>query len=153
MLYNSELINIYKPSLTRNEKEFQEAFFAGLNDYYKIRYVMEEDNKILGYFSITTSDNLNYIFDITTNSGYDFDYEKIINIMLCEIARKKRAFYPIIKQKKYTKNSEKFETYLKSKNYIPIQTQQILVKDFYKPINQESTNWQVFLLGENQVTN
>lgn len=152
-LYNSELINIYKPSLTRNEKEFQEAFFAGLNDYYKIRYVIEEDNKILGYFSITTSDNLNYIFDIITNSGYDFDYEKIINIMLCEIAKKKRAFYPLIKQKKYTKNSEKFEMYLKSKNYIPIQTQQILVKDFYKPITQESTNWQVFLLGENQVTN
>ena len=73
--------------------------------------------------------------------------------MLCEIARKKRAFYPLIKQKKYTKNSEKFENFLKSQNYNPIQTQQILVKDFYKPIAQESSNWQVFILGENQVTN
>jgi hypothetical protein len=40
-----------------------------------------------------------------------------------------------------------------SKNYTPIQTQQILVKDFYRPIAQTSTNWQVFILGENQVTN
>ena len=77
---------------------------------------------------------------------------KSSNVMLCEIARKKRAFYPLIKQK-YIKNSEIFENYLNSKNYTPIQTQQILVKDFYRPIAQTSTNWQVFILGENQVTN
>jgi hypothetical protein len=70
--------------------------------------------------------------------------------MLCEIDRKKRAFYPIIKQKKYIKDSEKLENYLKSKNYTPIQTKQILVKDFYKPVKQESANWNVFLLGEDQ---
>lgn len=151
-LYNSELINIYKPSLSRDKKEFQDPLFCGFNDYYKIRYVIEESSKILGYFSITTNDNLNYILDITTNSGYDFDYNNIINIMLCEIAGKKRAFYPLIKQKKYTKNSEKFETFLKGKNYLPIQTQQILVKDFYKPVAQESANWNVFILGENQIT-
>ncbi len=152
-LYNSELINMYKPSLVRHEKEFQDAFFSGLNDYYKNRYVIEEDKKILGYFSITTSDNLNYIYDITTNSGYELDYNKIINVMLCEVARKKRAFYPLIKQKKYIKNADRLEEYLKSHNYYPIQTQQILVKDFYKPIKQESANWNVFILGENQITN
>lgn len=151
-LYNSEVINIYKPSLTRHAKEFQDNLFLGFNDYYKTRYVIEESKKILGYFSITTCDNLNYILDLTTNSGYDFEYEKIINVMLCEIARKKRAFYPLIKQKKYIKNSEDFENYLKSKNYYPIQTQQILVKDYYKPIAQESTNWNVFVLGENEIS-
>ena len=87
---------------------------------------------------------------MTLNSGYDFDYEKIINVMLCEIARKKRAFYPLIKQKKYIKDSEKLENHLKTKGYNPIQTKQILVKDFYKPVKQESTNWSVFLLGEDQ---
>lgn len=150
-LYNSELINIYKPSMTRHPKEFQEPFFAGFNDFYKIRYVIEEDKKILGYFSITTSDNLNYIFDITTNNGYDFDYSQIINVMLCEVARKKHAFYPIVKQKKYTKKSESLGEFLNNQQYLPIQTQQILVKDYYKPIAQESKNWNVFLLGENQV--
>ena len=149
-LYNSEVINIYKPSLTRHEKEFKEPFFSGFNDFYKTRFIIEESKNILGYFSITTSDNLNYILDLTVNSGYNFDYEKIINVMLCEIARKKRAFYPIIKQKKYIKDSERLENYLKSKNYSPIQTKQILVKDFYKPINQDSTAWHVFLLGEDQ---
>ena len=151
-LYNSEVINMYKPSLLRDKKEFQDPIFEGFIDYYKTRFVIEENNKILGYFSITTRDNLNYILDVTTNSGYDFDYDDIINVMLCEIARKKRAFYPLIKQKKYIKNSEKFGEYLKGKNYLPIQTQQILVKDFYKPVKEESSAWKVFILGENQIT-
>ena len=151
-LYNSELLNIYKPSLLRYSKEFQESFFSGFNDYYKTRYVIEENKNLLAYFSVTTRDNLNYILDITLNSGYEIEYERIINLMLCEIGRKKRTFYPLIKQKKYTKNSEAFENYLKAKNYTPIQTQQILVKDYYRPIAQESSGWNVFLLGENQVS-
>ncbi len=151
-LYNSELFNMYKPSLLRDKKEFQEPFFKGFVDYYKTRIILEESSKILGYLSITTRDNLNYILDITTNSGYEFDYNEVINLLLCEIARKKKAFYPLIKQKKYTKNSEKFENYLKSKDYYPIQTQQILVKDYYKPVKEESQDWKVFILGENQIT-
>ena len=106
----------------------------------------------MGYFSITTSDNLNYILDFTVNSGYDLDYDVILNSLLCEIARKKRAFYPVVKQKKYVQGAEKFGEYLKSKGFSPIQTQHILVKDFYKPIAQESAVWKVFLLGENQIS-
>ena len=95
---------------------------------------------------------MNYIFDIVTNSGYGLDYDKIINALLCEIARKKKAFFPLIKQKKYMQNGENFGEYLKSKGYIPIQTQHILVKDFYKPIKEEAADWKVFLLGENQIS-
>lgn len=151
-LYNSELINIYKPSLLRDKKEFQEVFFSGLTEGYKTRYILEDDKTMLGFFTISTNDRLNYILELITCSGYDLDYEKIINIMLCEIAKKGRAFYPIIKQKTYTKKSEQFETYLTSKKYTPIQTRQILVKDFYKPITEPAAGWKVFLLGENQIT-
>ena len=99
-LYNSEIQNIYKPSLARSHREFMTPIFEGFTDFYKIRCVIEENKKILAYFSITTSDNLNYILDITKDSNYDISTEDIINTMLCEIARKKKAFYPLIKQKK-----------------------------------------------------
>ena len=151
-LYNSEINTIYLSSLKRNSKEFETAFFQGFTKYYKTRYVYEESNKILAYFSITTEDNLNYILDITANSAYEQEYDKIINVMLCDIARKKHAFYPLIKQKKYIKNSQVFENYLQSKGYIPIQTHHILVKDFYRTIKEESPNWNVFILGENQIS-
>ncbi len=147
-LYNSELNSIYKPSLERSAKEFTQPLFQGFTSYYKTRYVYEESDRILGYFSILTSDNLNYILDINVNSGYELDYEEIINTLLCEIASKKRAFYPFIKQKKYTKNNEDFENYLRSKNYNPIQNCHILVKDFYKPVKEETKDWNVFVLGE-----
>ena len=151
-LYNGEVVSIYQPSLLRQPKEFITPFFQGFTKFYKTRYVCEESEKILGYFSVTTADNLNYILDITTNSGYELDYEKIINFMLYDIAIKKRAFYPLIKQKKYTKNSQRLENYLNSKNYYPIQTHHILVKDFYRPVKEESKNWNVFILGENQIS-
>lgn len=151
-LYNGEVINIYKPSLIRHSKEFKPRFFQGFTKFYKTRYVYEESNKLLGYFSITTEDNINYILDITTNSGYQLEYDDIINSMLSEIARKKHKFYPFIKQKKYTKNSERLGNYLKSKNYTPVQTHNILVKDFYRTVKEKSENWNVFILGESQIT-
>jgi hypothetical protein len=43
------------------------------------------------------------------------------------------------------------EEILNKKNYTKIQTRQILVKDFYKTIPAENSNWNVFLLGENQI--
>lgn len=151
-LYNDEVVSMYRPSLLRNPKEFEAPLFDGFTDFYKVRYLNEECGKILGYYSITTFDNVNYILDITTNSGYEFDYDGIVNKMLCEIAKKKHAFYPFIKQKKYIKNSEKIENYLKSKNYQPVQTSHILVKDFYKPIKEEASDWKVFLLGETTIS-
>ena len=150
-LYNDEILSVYKPSLKRCPKEFTQRFFQGFNDYYKSRYVCEECGKITGYFSITTSDNINYIIDFALNSGYEYDYDEIINTLLCDIASKKRAFYPLIKQKKYFKNSDKLEEYLRNNNYLPIQTQHILVKDFYKPVKADSRDWKVFMLGENQI--
>jgi hypothetical protein len=150
-LYNSELINIYKPSLERHEKEFKDALFSGFNDYYKTRYVVEGEKNLLAYISVTTCDNLNYIIDITANNAYELDYDNLINIPLCEIAKKKKAFYPIIKQKKYIKSADTMEEFLISKNYSKIQTRQILVKDFYKAIPAENSSWNVFQFGETQI--
>ncbi len=151
-LYNDELINIYKPSLIRYPNEFKPPFFQGFTNYYKTRYVIEESNKLLGYFSITTADNLNYILDTTLNNGYELSYDDVINAMLCEIAKKKRAFYPLVKQKNYIKNSQNFGDFLNSKGCIPVQTQYILVKDFYRPAMAESKDWKVFILGESQIS-
>ncbi len=151
-LYNSELNNIFKPSLERTYNEFKEPFFPGFCNSYKKRYMIENEQSVLAYFSITTSDNLNYIFDITTNSAYNLDYDDIINIMLCEVASKKHAFYPLVKHKKYMNEASKLEQYLTEKKYYPVQTQHILVKDFYKQIDEKSTDWKVFIMGENSIS-
>lgn len=150
-LYNAEIETIYKPSLERIKQEFEDPIFGGYSQFYKNRYVIEEPSKkrIIGYISITTSDNLNFIIDFTTNDGYDISYDDVLNYAISEISRRRNVFYPFVKQKNYTKTSEKLGEYLRGKNYQAIQNQIILVKNFYKPVKAAENALQVFIFGEN----
>lgn len=153
-LYNGELNTLYKPSLIRIKSEFKRPFFEGITNFYKNRYVLEEPvhNRIVSYLSITTSDNTNFIIDLTVSSGYEISYDEIIAFALKEISSRKTSFYAFIKQKKYYKNTEKFEEYLKSKNFNCIQIRSVLVKDLYKPVKQKETILNVFVFGESGIT-
>jgi hypothetical protein len=150
-LYNSELISHFRPSLEKTKGEFSEPVFAGLTNSYKNSYVLEQDDKLICYLSITTSDNINYIVDISKCEGYELSYDEVIDFALNEISRRKTGFSPIIKLRKYTRDAENFENYLKHKKAERIQTQHILVKDFYKPVKQSENPFQVFLFGENRI--
>ncbi len=152
-LYNSELNNLYKPSLERAKDEYKEPVFAGFSNFYKNRYVLEEpsNHKIIAYLSITTSDNLNFIIDMSINDGYNISYDEIINFALSEISRRKTKFYAFLKHRQYTKTADILEKYLHERNLNCIQTQCVLVKDFYKPEKQPENALQIFLFGENEL--
>lgn len=153
-LYNGELQVHFRPSLERIKQEFCEPLFSGMTSFYKNRYVLEEPSKhrIIAYLSITTSDNQNFIIDISLCEGYIIPYDEVINFALKEISRRKSNFTAFLKHRQYTKNADKFEEYLHSRNLNCIQTKCILVKDFYKPIKQEQSVLQVFLMGDNKVS-
>lgn len=153
-LFNAELQSLFRPSLERDKNEYKEPFFAGLTNFYKNRYVLEEPQKkrIIAYLSVTTTDNLNFIIDISVNEGYNLSYDEILYFALQEISAKKSSFFAFVKQKKYTKTSEGFEEYLKGRGFNCIQTQHVLVKDFYRPVKQTENVLQVFLFGENRVS-
>ncbi len=152
-LYNSELKNLYKPSLQRLRTEYREPVFEGLTNFYKNRYVLEEpsNHRIIAYLSITTSDNLNFIIDMSLNDGYNIPYDEVINFAIDEISRRKTIFYAFLKHRQYTINADTFEKYLHERNLNCIQTQCVLIKDFYKPVKQKENALQVFLFGENEL--
>lgn len=152
-LYNSELTSLYKPALQRIKTEFKEPFFEGITNFYKNRYVLEEPahRRIIAYLSITTTDNRNFILDLSVNNGYEISYDEILAFAYNEISARKSNFYVFVKQKKYTNTSEKFEEYLHSRKFNCIQTQNILVKDFYRPVKQSENVLKVFLFGENGI--
>ena len=153
-LYNGELNSLYKPSMLRIPDEYKEPLFAGLTNFYKNRYVLEDETgkKIISYLSITTSDNFNFIIDISINDGYNLSYDEIINFALSEISHKKTKFFAFLKHRQYTKTADAFEKYLHERDLNCIQTQCVLVKDFYKPVKQCENAIQVFLFGENSLT-
>lgn len=146
-LFNGEIQSLYRPSLERIKEEFKEPFFEGFNPDYKNRYVLEEPvhHRIIAYLSITTGDNLNFIMDLCLNDGYEFDYDEIFSFAVSQIKQKK--YYIFVKQKKYSKNSEKLEEYFKSHSFELVQSRHLLIRDYYKPVKQNE-GVQVFLFGE-----
>ena len=150
-LYNNELNNLFKPSMERIPSEYIDPFFEGLSSCYKNRYVLYDNDNLIAYLSLTTVDNLNFIIDVSLNTGYEFDYDEIINFALSEIKRRKSKFTAFVKHRQYAKNADRFEEYLHSRNLNCVQTQCVFVKDFYRPIKQSENVFQVFLFGENNV--
>lgn len=150
-LYNGELNSIYKPSMERIPQEYLEPVFAGFSSSYKNRYVLDDGENIIAYLSITTVDNLNFIIDISTNNGYPFDYDEILNFALSEISRRKTNFTAFLKHRQYAKNADVLEEYLHSRNLNCIQTQCVFVKDFYKPIKEGESVLKIFSFGENSI--
>lgn len=149
-LYNSELNPLYKPSMCRIKNEFEEPFFAGMNNFYKNRYVLDDPitQRIAGYLSITTNDNFNFIIDFSLNDAYNLDYDKIINFALSEISRRKLNYCVFIKHRQYNLNADKLEKYLHNRELNCVQTQCVLVKDFYKQLKQQDALLQIFHFGE-----
>ena len=150
-LYNGELNNLYKPSMERIPSEYIEPLLAGFNTCYKNRYVLEDGGNIIAYLSLTTVDNLNFIIDISTNNGYNFDYDEILNFALREIRRRKSHFTAFLKHRQYAKNADILEDYLHSRNLNCVQTQCVFVKDFYKPVKEAESVLKVFSFGENSL--
>lgn len=153
-LFNSELKVHFRPSLEKIKQEYIEPFFNGMTSFYKNRYVLEEPSKkrIISYLSITTSDNQNFIIDMSLNEAYQVPYDEIINFALAEISRRKTHFTAFIKHRQYTKNADLFEEYLHKRNLNCVQTKSVLVKDFYKPAKETENALQVFLFGDNKIT-
>lgn len=152
-LYNAELNNLYKSSLRRNYSEFREPYFAGFTNFYKNRYVLEENvkNRIIAYLSITTSDNFNFIIDISLNDAYNISYDEVINFALYQISLRKTNFCAFLKHRQYTINADILEKYLHERNLNCIQTQCVLIKEFYKPEKLTENVLQVFLFNDNKV--
>lgn len=150
MLFNDSLINHFKPSLLKTKSEYTDKFFIGLTDNTEFKYVLEDVNlqTLIAYFSIKTYDNYNYILDLTISNGFNPDYDTILDFAKNEIKKRQKNFSLFVKSKKYVQNSETFEEYLKNKDFKCVQTQMILVKDFYKLIKQETPTREVILFAE-----
>ena len=154
-LYNAELKNLYKPSLERIKTEYYEPIFAGLTNFYKNRYVLEEPNKqkIIAYLSITTNDNFNFIIDMSLNDAFNISYDEVLNFAISQIRMRKSNFCAFLKHRQYTNYADNMEKYLHERNLNCIQTQCVLIKDFYKQVKQEEKALQIFQFGEVSSTN
>ena len=153
-IYNNSIINYFKPSMTKTENEFKDDFFYGFSNHYELKYLMEDTTakKTLAYFSIITYDNINYTATITIQEGYNVDYSLIFGFINRELRRRKKNFNLFVRVKKYVKDNELLEEYLKKKEGICIRNQIILTKDFYKLIKEPTKNLGIVLFNDTSKT-
>lgn len=150
MLFNDSVITHFKHSIEKKKNEYQDPIFQGLRNIYKLKYVIEDEKTktIKAYFSLSTTDNTNYILDITTSPWYECSYEDIFAFTINQISKRKKDFSLFVKLKKYTVKAEMFEEFLRQKGFGCVQTQLILVKDFYKLIKEPESAVKIVMFNE-----
>lgn len=131
------LLAHFRPLLSKDAGEFYESVFKGLSYYIEYKYVIEDysSKNIIGYLSIRTSDNENYVLDIIQQSWIELDINNIIAFANSEIKKRKKRFNLFIKTKRYTQVGERYENILKQQNYECIQNQLVLTHTSAKIIN------------------
>ena len=139
-LYNDNILTHFRPSLAKSKKEFQERILHGLTDSNEFKYIVENraEKLIIGYFTLKTSDNKNYLLDLTLNKGYEHIFERVLNysLKLAEKRTKDVNFYVL--NKYYTQNATTFENTLKELGYQPTTSSVMLVKDLFRTVKDEN---------------
>jgi len=137
-MFNNSVIAHFKPSLVKEKAEYKAPLLKGCFGGYNLQYIMTDaiSGAATAYFSINTFDNTNYILDIVENSGFEVNYDEIIGFAQSEIARRRSKYYLFAKVKKYCYNAGNFEKYLLERDFSCVQTQLILVKDFYRVVKE-----------------
>ena len=109
-IYNETLLPHFRPLLSKNKLEFHESFFKGLSYYSDYKYIIEDENtgKTIGYISIKTSDDENYILDIIHTNWVDTDINSLLHFATDKIKKRKKIFGLFVKSKKYTSCGEKY---------------------------------------------
>ena len=151
-LYNSEIIPYYRPALEHLAEEFKDSVLKFNDNTRENHYILFENRKrkkVIAYLTIQTMDNQNFIITPIKISGYELDYNSIIAFATQTIKRYRNSdFHAYVKQNKSLKFAQEFEDYLHERKYECVQTQHILIKDFYQQIKQP---FQGFVFGENKL--
>lgn len=127
-IYNDSLLPHFRPLLSKEVIEFKENLFQGLSYNSEYKYVIEDKKTgaVVGCITINTTDNENFIIDITQASWIEIDLNSIISYAVYQIKKRKNKFGLFIKTKRYTNLGEKYENILKENEYHCVQNQIVL---------------------------
>ncbi len=138
-IYNDLIFPHFRYSLAKKPAEFENVLCSGLYRTSFFRYVLEDgsNHSIKGYFSIQTSDNENFILNVDLVSAFDEYLGDVINFAISQILMRKKNFKLYFRNKKYQTNGAKNEKYLAENGFKNVKSQIVLVKDYYKRIQED----------------
>ena len=137
-IHNELIYPHFRYSLAKTPAEFENVIFNGLYKTSFFKYVIEDRSKhsVKGYFSIQTNDNENFILSVDLVSAFDDYLNDVINFAINRIMMRKKVFNLYFRNKKYQTNGAKIEKYLNNNGFKNVKTRIVLVKDYYKRIQE-----------------
>lgn len=141
-LYNDSLLPHFRPLLGKNKEEFNECIFKGLSYYSEYKYVILDKEKVnlVGYVSILTSDNENYVIDIVKSIFADIDTREIIDFATKQIQKRQKRFGLFIKTKQYVNESIQSEEVMHQEGFECVQNQYILTNSSAQVLKNTEAN-------------
>ncbi len=130
---------IFRPLLSKEVREFKETLFKGLSYYSEYKYIIEDkkSKNITGAIAIRTSDNENFVVDITQTGWIEIDINSIIAFATDQIKNEKKRFGLFIKTKRYTNIGEKLEKQFLENGYECVQNQAVLTNSSARVLKED----------------
>ena len=86
----------------------------------------KKSSNIIAYISIQTSDNENFVVDITETGWLNVDIDTILAFAYSCIKKRKKRFGLFVKTKRFTTIGEKYESYFSKSGFECVQNQIVL---------------------------
>ena len=149
-LYNDALLPHFRSLLGKDAKEFKENLFKGLSCVSEYKYVIEDKKtrNAIGYISLTTSDNENFVIDVVQTAWIVLDINSIISFATAEIKKRKKKFGLFIKTKRYTALGESYEAQFIKNGFECVQNQIVLTNSSAKVLRTEEKSGKYTVLSD-----
>jgi hypothetical protein len=126
------LFTQFRPTLLKSKTDFKRAYLlSGKNNTLKILTV---NDKIAGYFKIFTTNDNDFWLDAVVSEPYIEHYTNILGYARDFVLKKNKNAVLYVYAKKYRQTCQKFIEILDSGQFKIINTNHVLVKDYWKPL-------------------
>lgn len=135
----SEVCKFYNENINSfNKFLFSRQNYQFKNDYYKYVFYNDTEDKLLGYFEVSTKNCQDYYINFSIDFAYNIYIIDAIKFIYSKLKQKHKHFNLFIKVKDYFINSKELISILEENNMEFISKSQVLAKDYFKEIKENT---------------
>lgn len=134
-LYNSVLNSHQRHAFKKQERQFRDNIFGPVGKNTVFKYVLENEETGIAcvYFTITTSDNKNWVLESVISYAFNEYFTDVLSFCAREISRRSKDWTLYIKLKSSHFNFEYLEKKLQTHGVEFYEKYLVLTRDFLKP--------------------
>lgn len=140
-LANSLISSYLLPSFEMEEGAFKDNVFVGLKSKVVFKYVLEntQNKKIFGYFTISSSNNKDFILDVALANAHEVYLADILKFVKLEISKRSSGWTLYVRVRSYFTNHKVLLEVLQNYDFKCYKKSKILVKSIFKTVKSENS--------------